>query len=328
MREGAMLAAVAPHTAAQFGRALVMPNTTEPITTAAQAVRYRHEIMLHTKATFEPLMTIKITDRTTPAGILECHGVGSPVVAGKVYPEGVTTNSEDGVKDIGSLYPVFEAMETVGMVLCLHGEVPEDKTDPDDWCLDREQKFLRTFIHIVRTFPKLKVVLEHVTTANAVTVVHELPDNAAATITVHHLFLTHNDLVGGMLKPHNFCKPLAKRPSDRYALVAAATSGSKKFFLGTDSAPHARGKKECASGCAGVFTAPVAMPLLMEVFEKVGAPLSHLEQFASTFGAQFYGLSRGEGTLTLEEKPWTVPAEYDGVVPFKAGETLRWQVVL
>jgi dihydroorotase len=328
LREGTMLQAVVKHTAAQFARALVMPNTEEPILTADAALDYYIRIKEVSPAHFTPLMTIKITDKTTPQLIEQCDS--TCVVAGKVYPEGVTTNSEDGVRVVGDLYPVFEAMEKIGMVLCLHGEVPADPDDPNDWVLDRELKFLARFRDIVRTFPKLRVVLEHITTEAAVETVYSLPDNAAATITVHHLLLTHNDLVGGTLKPHYFCKPLAKRPSDRRALLGAATSGNPKFFLGTDSAPHLRGKKECASGCAGVFTAPVAMPLLLALFEEHASSLfalDRLKHFTSVFGARFYGLLQNRDAITLEENSWTVPGEYDGVVPFKAEETLKWRVL-
>jgi dihydroorotase len=212
-------------------------------------------------------------------------------------------------------------MQARGMLALFHGESP----NADVFCLDRERKFLSVLKHIASAFPELKIVMEHVTTAEAIECVGTLPANVAATITVHHLFLTLNDVIGDKLAPHNFCKPVAKRPEDRNALLAAATSGNPKFFLGTDSAPHLQASKECAAGCAGVFTAPVAIPLLIELFDQYG-DLGELEDFCSGYGADFYGLPRNERTITLIQKPWTVPSTYDGVVPFWAGKQLQWQM--
>jgi dihydroorotase len=293
-----------------------MPNTTKPILTARDAVRYREEIIFETPVWFKPLMTIKLVRSTTPEVIADAKDAG--VVAGKVYPEGVTTNSDDGVRNVKELYGVFEAMEKAGMILCLHGEVP------DAFCLDREDAFLLALEDIATTFPKLKIVLEHITTASAAHVVTVLPANVAATITVHHLFITLDDVIGGMLSPHNFCKPVAKRPHDREALLRAAVSGNPKFFLGTDSAPHAAEKKECASGCAGCFTAPMALPALASIFDREGA-LNKLEAFTSTFGAEFYGLPLNEGEISLVKEDWRIP-QVCGVVPFMAGKTLSWRL--
>jgi dihydroorotase len=267
-------------------------------------------------------MTIKIVPSTTPATIREAKAAG--VVAGKLYPEGVTTNSSDGVRDFMELADVFGAMAEAGLVLCLHGETP------DAFCLDREEAFLAEVLPtIAASFPGLRIVLEHVSTAAAVEWVRgQAPAGAhdvAATITVHHLLLTLDDVVGGMLAPHHFCKPVAKRPADRAAIVAAAVSGDPRFFLGTDSAPHLRAAKEAAHGCAGVFTAPVALPLLAARFDEHDA-LDRLEAFCSGHGARFYGLPGNEGTVQLVREPWTVPADCAGVVPLAAGTTLPWRV--
>lgn len=317
LREGHMLSRVLFFTEIAFARALVMPNLSKPILTAADAIDYRNTIMEARSRKFEPLMTIKLVASTTPEIVRGAKEAG--VIAGKFYPEGVTTNSEDGVRDVESLYPVFEAMEECGMVLCLHGELP------GAFCLDREGLFLPSLERIAEDFPGLKIVLEHVTTSEAVTAVALLPNNVAATITVHHLVLTLDDVVGGFLQPHHFCKPIAKRHLDRERLLAIATSGNPKFFLGTDSAPHAVGKKECASGCAGVFSAPVALEVLCEVFEKQDA-LDKLEAFTSEFGAKFYGLPLNEEFINIHREEWTVPEFYGMVRPFKAEETLSWRI--
>lgn len=320
LRDGDMLRKMAPHTSRHFSSALIMPNTTKPILTRDDAVRYRKEVIESigdVNSGFVPFMTIKLTAQTTPEIIRECKG---DVRAAKLYPEGVTTNSEDGVRTVDTLYPVFEEMERVGMVLCIHGETPGVFT------LDREHSYLKTVKDICRTFPRLKIVLEHVTTESAVGYVSLLPDTVAATITVHHLFLTLDSVIGGSLKPHLFCKPVAKRPSDRDALIEAATGGNPKFFLGTDSAPHLVGKKECASGCAGVFTAPVAMSCLAELFANVRGGFEVLEKFSSENGCRFYRVSPSMGKIRLVQEDWTVPEQYDGVVPFRAGDTLRWNV--
>ena len=315
LRQGEMLSAVLPATASQFGRALVMPNTDPPILTAEDATAYRRRIEAEGTG-LEPLMTIKLVPSTTPAIVRAAKGA---VVAGKLYPEGVTTNSDDGVSDIKRMYPVFEAMQDAGLTLCLHGE------RPDAFCIDREAAFLADLYDIAECFPRLRIVLEHVTTLAAVSAVEALPDNVAATVTVHHLYLTLDDVIGGALRPHAFCKPVAKRPEDREALILAATGGNPKFFLGTDSAPHARGRKECDGGCAGVYSAPVAMQALASLFERRDA-IGRLEAFASVHGAAFYGLPRAEGKLELVRQPTWVPRELHGVVPFFAGKTLDWRV--
>lgn len=325
LRQGAMLAAVAPATDRQCNRALVMPNTDPPILNAADAEGYRQRI-LEARTAFMPIMTVKLVPShpagghpkggTTPEVIREAKGL---VRGGKLYPEGVTTNSDDGVSDFSRMFPVFETMQETGMVLCLHGETP------GAFSLDRETTFLKTLRAIASTFPKLKIVLEHVTTADAVREIERLPDNVAATITVHHLYLTLDDIIGGTLRPHAFCKPVAKRPEDRDALIAAAIGGNPKFFLGTDSAPHSRGLKECDGGCAGIFSAPVAIQALASIFERRDA-LGALEDFTSRFGAEFYGWPLGESRLTLVREPWTVQDEWHGIVPFMAGQTLDWQI--
>ncbi len=327
-REGQMLKDVAPLTAKNFGRALVMPNLKQPILNGAMVHEYRQEIMEATRGLgFTPLMTIKITAATTPKTIRDGQDFG--VIAGKLYPEGVTTNSEDGVRNVKDLYLVFAEMERVGMVLSIHGE------KPTAFVLDREKEFLPDVQEIVRTFPKLKVVLEHITTVEAVEFVESAREGVAATITIHHLLITLHDLLcfkrGGneFLNPHLYCKPIAKYPRDREALVGAALSSNPKFFFGSDSAPHPRGNKESGCGCAGVFTAPVALPLLVKFFIKYQA-FEKLEPFTSEFGARFYGLRvLNLGTITLEKKEWLVPGEhaFGGVVPFMSGEKIAWQIM-
>ena len=320
LRNGAMLRAVLPHSMRQFKRAIIMPNTTPPIRDVADLVRYRTEILdaVGTDG-FEPLMTFEIVEATMPQSVKRMKKAGA--IAGKIYPRSMTTNSEDGVEDYDTIYPVLAEMEQCNMPALFHGEAP----DPTVFCLEREAKFLTILHDIARTFPRLKIVMEHVTTSKAVESIALLPDTVAATITAHHLFLTLNDVIGDKLEPHHFCKPVAKRASDRASLLAAATSGNPKFFLGTDSAPHLREKKECMAGCAGVYTAPVAMPFLAELFEgqeKIG----RLEAFTSEFGARFYGLPFNQETITLEREAFSVPYEYDGVVPFRAGTSIGWSL--
>lgn len=315
LRDGDMLRRVAPHTAAQFARAVVMPNTDRPVLTGEDAARYGSRI--RESCGLSPLMTVKLARGTAPGVIPAAKEAG--VVAAKFYPEGMTTNSDDGARSPLELEGVLSEMERCGMVLCLHGETP------GAFCMDREAAFLGTLTDVASSFPRLKIVLEHVTTQSAVAFVQGLPDNVAATITVHHLRLTLDDVVGGKIRPHNFCKPIAKTPADRAALRRAAVSGSPKFFLGTDSAPHGVASKECSSGCAGVFSAPVAIQALVEEFEELEA-LDRLEAFCSEYGARFYGLPLNDGKLEIERRAWAVPAEIDGVVPYRAGETLRWSV--
>lgn len=321
LRDGAMLDDVAPETAKVFGRALVMPNLMPAVLSSDDALAYKERILKATQGTgFEPLMTIKVVDSTTPARIRKAKFMG--VIAGKVYPVGVTTNSQDGVSDFSKLDPTFAAMEACGMVACLHGETP------GIFCMDRESAFVSTTLtRLEEKFPRLKIVLEHISTSHAVDHVLHAGPNVAATITVHHLLLTLDDVVGDSgIRPHNFCKPIAKTYVDRAALVRAALSGNPKFFLGTDSAPHKKFVKECASGCAGVYSAPVAMPLLAGLFEQHNS-LERLEAFTSEFGARFYELPLNEGKITLRRERWTVPNEYRGfVTPLWEGGYISWKV--
>jgi dihydroorotase len=321
-RQGEMLAATVPLTAHHFKRALVMPNTVPPILDWEDASAYRGKILEVSPPGFDPLMTVKIVPGTTPEQVSRAYETGL-VIAAKLYPDGVTTNSSDGVRDFKALSLVFAEMEKLGIVLCLHGEDPGE----DVFCLDREEGFLKTLQWILEKFQGLKVVMEHLSTAKAAYVVEHFPTkNLAATVTPHHLELTLNDVIDGGLRPHHYCKPIAKRPEDRDRLIKAVTRpGQTKFFLGTDSAPHYRESKECDCGAAGVFTAPLALPLLAQIFEENGA-LGQLEAFTSVNGANFYGLPLNEETITLVREPWTVPDEYSGVVPLRAGKEIRWQV--
>ena len=327
LRDGAAMAAVVRATARVFGRAIVMPNLRPPVTTTPLALAYRDRILaaLPANARFEPLLTIYLTDRTSAAEIAAAKASGF-VHAAKYYPAGATTNSDSGVTAIERAYPAFEAMQEHGLVLSLHGEV----TDPAVDVFDREQVFVeRHLARIVREFPALRIVLEHVTTREAAAFVAAAPANVAATITPQHLLWSRNALFAGGLRPHLYCMPVLKREAHREALVKAATSGSPKFFLGTDSAPHSRQAKESACCGAGCYSAPLALPLYAEAFENAGA-LDRLEGFASHFGADFYGLPRNADTITLVRESWTVPADYpfgtDALVPLRAGETVRWQV--
>ena len=322
LRRFEMMQKVVGFTADHFARALIMPNTDSPIETSADVEHYRREIIEATPgASFDPLMTIKLTRNTRPAAIYAAREAG--VVAAKFYPEGATTNANGGFRCVTDVpRDVLGAMAACGMVLCLHGE------DPAAFVMDRERNFLPQINRILADHPMLRCVLEHVTTEDAVVMVRERPDDGrlGATITAHHLWTTLDDVVGGLLEPHAFCKPVPKRPRDRAALVLAATIDDPRFFFGSDSAPHDRSKKECAHGCAGAFTAPVALALLAEVFEHVGR-LSNLEAFVSERGATFYGLKKNEGTITLETRIWPVAREIRGIVPFMAGREMRWQVV-
>jgi dihydroorotase len=327
LRDGPEMAAVVAHTARVFRRAIVMPNLKPPVTTVAAARAYRDRIRaaLPPAATFEPLMTLYLTDNTPPAAIAEAKASGF-VHAVKYYPAGATTNSDSGVTSLARVYPVFAAMEKLGVVLSLHGEV----TTPDIDMFDRERVFVDTLLaSIIRDFPALKVVLEHITTREAATFVRDAV-NVAATITPQHLLYSRNALfAGNLVRPHYFCLPILKREVHRQALVAAATSGDARFFLGTDSAPHARNAKENACGCAGCYSAPAALEMYAEAFENAGA-LDRLEGFASRFGAQFYGLPPNADKVTLRRESWTLPPEYAfgdrTIVPLRAGETLRWRV--
>jgi dihydroorotase len=324
LRDGEMLAAVAQYTARQFARAIVMPNLTPPVTSIAAAVAYRDRILaaLPVDSDFTPLMTCYLTDDADVDEILGGYRQGV-FAACKLYPAHATTNSAHGVTDITALAPVFEAMQAAGMPLLIHGEVTDREID----VFDREAVFIeRTLIGLVRDFPALKIVLEHITTADAVGFVRDAGPNVAATITPQHLHLNRNALFDGGLRPHAYCLPVVKRERHRLAVRAAAVSGSPKFFLGTDSAPHAVGRKEMDCGCAGIFNAPFALESYIAVFDEEGA-LDRFAGFASEHGPRFYGLPLNEGTVTLERGAVQVPARCGDVVPFHAGETLAWRVV-
>ena len=320
LRDGEMLRTVAPYTARQFARAIVMPNLAPPVTTVEAAAEYRERIRAAAGAGFEPLMTCYLTDETS-GDELERGREEGVWIAAKLYPAGATTNSASGVTDIRNIYPGLERMEKIGMVLCVHGEV----TDPDVDVFDREAVFIeRVLDRVVRDFPKLKIVFEHITTEDAVKFVTRQP-YVGATVTPQHLVLNRNAIFAGGLRPHAYCLPVAKRERHRLAVRKAATSGSPKFFLGTDSAPHAREAKESACGCAGIFNAPFALESYASVFDEEGA-LSKLEAFASLNGPRFYGLPANADTITLKRADVLVPKEIDGLVPFHAGETLQWRL--
>jgi dihydroorotase len=327
LRDGAGMARVLGATADVFGRAIIMPNLRPPVTTTEAARAYRERILgaLRAGSRFDPLMTLYLTDNTRAAEIATAKASGF-VHAVKYYPAGATTNSDSGVTKLERAYPALAAMEEHGLVLSVHGETADAEID----MFDRERVFVeRSLTAIVRDFPALKVVVEHITTAEAVAFVAAAPQRVAATITPQHLLYSRNALFAGGIRPHFYCLPILKRESHRRALVAAATSGSPKYFLGTDSAPHARHTKEAACGCAGCYTAPLALPLYAEAFEAAGA-LDRLEGFASHFGADFYGLPRNADKVTLKRQPWTVPSEYpfdeQPVVPLRAGEIVAWRV--
>ncbi len=321
LRDGEMLKAVAPFTARQFARAIVMPNLDPPVTSVAAAAAYRQRVVAAAGDGFTPLMTCYLTD-TADLDELERGFTEGAWAAAKLYPAGATTNSKSGVTDIRNVYPALERMQSIGMPLLVHGEV----TDPDVDVFDREAVFIERVLEpVTRELPQLKIVLEHVTTKEAVEFVEKSP-NVAATITPHHLVINRNALFAGGLRPHAYCLPVAKRERHRQAIRRAATSGSPKFFLGTDSAPHARGAKESACGCAGIFNAPFALESYARVFEEEGA-LERFEAFASEHGARFYGLLLNEETVSLERATTDVPEEIAGVVPFQAGTTLGWRMV-
>lgn len=328
LRDDAALAAVLPDTARRFGRAIVMPNLRPPVTTVALAAEYRARILAALPAglKFEPLMTLYLTDNTSPDEIDRAKASGF-VHAVKLYPAGATTNSDAGVTAIDKVYPVLERMERVGLPLLVHGEVTHADVD----VFDRERVFIdRVFAPVTARFPGLRTVFEHITTADAARFVSESGDNIAATITAHHLLMNRNAIFAGGIRPHHYCLPVLKRETHRQALVAAASSGSKKFFLGTDSAPHAKSAKEAACGCAGCYTANAGIELYAEAFDQAGA-LDKLEAFASFNGPDWYGLPRNADTLTLVKEAWTVPAQLDylngdPLVPLRAGETIAWKL--
>lgn len=328
VRDGDALSTVVPHTAAQFARAIIMPNVRPPVTTAAQALAYRARILAAVPAplSFEPLMTLYLTDNLPADEIARAQDAG--VVALKLYPAGATTNSDAGVTDIRKTYPTLEAMQRAGMPLLVHGEV----TSPDIDLFDREAAFIDTqLIPLRRDFPELKIVMEHITTAEAVQYVQAADARfQAATLTAHHLLYNRNAIFTGGIRPHYYCLPVLKREAHRQALLAAATSGDAKFFLGTDSAPHAVHLKEHASGCAGCYTAHAAMELYAQAFDSVHA-LDKLEGFASFFGADFYGLPRNTARITLKRESWTPPLSYPfgdaELKPLASGEALAWRLV-
>jgi len=319
LRDGAMLRAVAGHTARQFARAIVMPNLTPAVTRAADAAAYRERIVAAAPG-FTPLMTCYLTDSTDADDVATGFAEGV-FTAAKLYPAGATTNSASGVTDIANIRPVLERMAEIGMVLCVHGEVTDAAID----VFDREAVFIdRILAPLLRELPGLKVVFEHATTEEAVQFVERAGPSVAATITPQHLHINRNAMLVGGIRPHAYCLPVAKREKHRLALRKAATSGSPKFFLGTDSAPHRREDKESACGCAGIFNAPFALESYLAVFEAEGA-LDKFEGFASEHGPRFYGLPLNEGTVTLDKAPVEVPQEIAGVVPFHAGQTLGWR---
>lgn len=326
-RDGDMLLETVPATARVFQRAIVMPNLVPPVTTAEMAVAYRDRILAARPAgsRFQPLVTLYLTDKTSKTDIQQAKAAG--VVAAKLYPAGATTNSSSGVAALDALYPVFEAMAEAGMLLLIHGEVTDHEID----IFDREKVFIDRYLqHIVARLPSLKVVFEHITTADAASFVAEASANVAATITPQHLLLNRNDMLVGGIRPHNYCLPVLKRRTHQEALRAAVASGSAKFFLGTDSAPHEKHRKESACGCAGCYSAHSAIELYAQVFDELGC-LDKLEAFASHYGADFYGLPRNSGTITLVQQEWQVPAEIilpngHPIVPFFGGQSLKWKL--
>ena len=327
LRDGAALHTVVQHTASQFARAIVMPNLKQPVTTTEQALAYKQRIVDATPAgaRFTPLMTLYLTDNTTPEEVARAKEAG--IVAFKLYPAGATTNSAAGVTDIRHCYPALQAMQRLGLLLLVHGEV----TDPATDMFDREAAFIERVMQPLRqAMPELKIVFEHITTREAAQYVAQADAYTAATITPQHLLYNRNALFVGGIRPHFYCLPILKRETHRQALLQAATSGNPRIFLGTDSAPHAAHLKENACGCAGCYSAPAALALYAEAFESVGA-LDKLEGFASHHGADFYGLPRNTETITLSRQPWTLPESYPfadaDIKPLRAGETLQWQVV-
>lgn len=330
LRDGAFLSRTVPDAARYFQRVICMPNLTPPVTTTAEALAYRERILAHVPADarargFDPLPVLYLTDTTDPADIHRARASGH-VHAAKLYPAGATTNSQSGVTAIDRIYPVLEAMQEAGLPLLLHGEVTDSHID----IFDREKVFIdRILRDLVMRFPTLRIVLEHITTADAAAFVSEAREGVAATITAHHLLYNRNHMLVGGIRPHFYCLPVLKRNTHQEALIAAATSGNPRFFLGTDSAPHARHTKEASCGCAGCYTAHAAIELYAEAFEAAGA-LNRLEGFASHFGPDFYRLPRNTDRITLRKTPWqapdTLPYADHQLTPLCAGETLQWQV--
>ncbi len=328
LRDGVILTEAVRAASRSFQRAIAMPNLTPPITKASAALKYKQEILSArpTGSSFEPIMTLYLTNETLPEDIREAKKQG--VFAAKLYPSGVTTNSDKGVDSIEALYPVFEEMTEQGVLLLVHGEVNDPAVD----IFDREALFIEKYLNkIAETFPQLKMVFEHITTSEAVAFVQASSENVAATVTPQHLLLNRNDLLSGGIKPHNYCLPILKRNSHQAALLKAVASGSKKFFLGTDSAPHTQSQKESSCGCAGCYTAPFALELYAQIFDGIQA-LDKLEGFASFYGADFYGLPRNQESVTLVKESWTVPNEIklesgESLIPFFAGLPLSWRLL-
>lgn len=326
LRDGVQLKDTVRDVSRYMGRAIIMPNLVPPVMNTEEALAYRERIMdQQPQGNFDPLMVLYLTDNTAPEEIKKAKATGK-IYAAKLYPAGATTNSDSGVTSVKNIYPVLEAMQEAGMLLLIHGEV----TDGDIDIFDREKIFIETILKdVVNDFPNLKIVLEHITTKDAAEFVEQAGDNVAATITAHHLLYNRNHMLAGGIRPHYYCLPILKRNIHQEALIKAATSGSKKFFLGTDSAPHMKHAKEAACGCAGSYTAHAAIELYAETFEEAGA-LDNLEAFASFNGPDFYGLPRNTDTITLEKESWDVPATYplgeDNVVPIRAGEKISWTV--
>lgn len=327
LRDGAALARTVADVARTFGRAIVMPNLVPPVRNASEADSYRQRILAARPAgsLFEPLMVLYLTDNTQPGDIRAAKACGF-VHAAKLYPAGATTNSDSGVTALEKIYPALEAMAEVGLPLLVHGEVTRSEVD----VFDREQRFIDEQLGpLIERFPTLKVVFEHITTADAVRFVEQAPSTVAATLTAHHLLYNRNHMLVGGVRPHFYCLPILKRNVHQQALQQAAISGNKKFFLGTDSAPHARSAKEAACGCAGCYTAYAAIELYAEVFEDLNA-LDKLEGFASCYGADFYGLPRPTETITLKRTAWQAPSSLtfgeQELIPLRAGETLRWRL--
>lgn len=326
LRDGEALALTVPHAARCFKRAIVMPNLIPPVTNGEQALAYKKRIQAQVPAgaSFDPLMVLYLTDKTNAQTITAAKQAG--VVACKLYPAGATTNSDSGVTSIDNIREALSAMETHGLLLLVHGEVTDKHVD----IFDREAEFIEQKLRpLVKSYPKLKIVLEHITTAEAVNFVTQAGPNVAATITAHHLLFNRNHMLVGGIRPHFFCLPILKRNRHQQSLINAATSGNSKFFLGTDSAPHAKDKKENACGCAGCYTAYAAIELYAEAFEAAGA-LDKLEDFASHFGPDFYGLPRNTETITLNRETWSMPKHFpfldEQIVPLKAGEPLNWRL--
>lgn len=328
LRDGAALQRTVADAARTFARAIIMPNLVPPVRNTAQADQYRERILAARPAqsVFEPLMVLYLTDQTSAQDIKEAKACGF-VHAAKLYPAGATTNSDSGVTSLQAIYPALEAMSEVGMPLLVHGEVTRNEVD----IFDREKYFIdEQLVGLVKRFPDLKVVLEHITTSDAAQFVAAASDNVAATITAHHLLYNRNHMLAGGIRPHFYCLPILKRNTHQEALLDAATSASSKFFLGTDSAPHAQNAKETSCGCAGCYTAYAGIELYAEAFEQRNA-LDKLEAFASHFGPDFYNLPRNQDSITLVREPWTVPSSFEfgeqQLVPLRAGETLNWRVL-